>query len=96
MLGGNELNFSSDVDLIFAYPESGATQGGRQQLDNQSYFTRLGQMVIRLLDAVTEEAFVFRVDMRLRPYGDSGALVGATVHWRCITRSRAGNGSATP
>lgn len=76
-LGGNELNFSSDVDLIFAYPESGATQGGRQQLDNQSYFTRLGQMVIRLLDAVTEEAFVFRVDMRLRPYGDSGALVGA-------------------
>ncbi len=76
-LGGNELNFSSDVDLIFAYPESGATRGGRQQLDNQSYFTRLGQMVIRLLDAVTEEAFVFRVDMRLRPYGDSGALVGA-------------------
>ena len=53
------------------------TNGEAQQLDNQSYFTRLGQMVIRLLDAVTEDGFVFRVDMRLRPYGDSGALVGA-------------------
>lgn len=76
-LGGQELNFSSDVDLIFAYPEAGTTEGGRQQLDNQTYFTRLGQMVIRLLDAVTEDGFAFRVDMRLRPYGDSGALVGA-------------------
>lgn len=76
-LGGNELNFSSDIDLIFAYPESGMTRGGQQSLDNQTYFTRLGQMVIRLLDAVTDEGFVFRVDMRLRPYGDSGALVGS-------------------
>ena len=76
-LGGNELNFSSDIDLIFAYPEAGSTEGGRQALDNQSYFSRLGQMVIRLLDAVTEDGFAFRVDMRLRPYGDSGALVGS-------------------
>ena len=76
-LGGNELNFSSDIDLIFAYPEAGHTQGGRQELDNQAFFIRLGQMVIRLLDAVTEEGFAFRVDMRLRPYGDSGALVGS-------------------
>ena len=76
-LGGQELNFSSDIDLIFAYPEPGTTQGGQQCLDNQTYFTRLGQMVIRLLDAVTEDGFVFRVDMRLRPYGDSGALVGS-------------------
>ena len=76
-LGGNELNFSSDIDLIFAYPEGGHTRGGRQELDNQAYFIRLGQMVIRLLDAVTEDGFAFRVDMRLRPYGDSGALVGS-------------------
>ena len=62
-LGGRELNFSSDIDLIFAYAEGGVTEGGRQQLDNQSYFTRLGQMVIRLLDAVTEDGFAFRVDM---------------------------------
>ena len=64
-LGGNELNFSSDIDLIFAYPEAGHTQGGRQELDNQAYFIRLGQMAIRLLDAVTEDGFAFRVDMRL-------------------------------
>ena len=76
-LGGRELNFSSDIDLIFAYPEAGLTRGGRQELDNQAYFIRLGQMVIRLLDAVTEDGFAFRVDMRLRPYGDSGALVGS-------------------
>ena len=76
-LGGQELNFSSDIDLIFAYPESGTTRDGRQSLDNQTYFTRLGQIAIRLLDGVTEEGFVFRVDMRLRPYGDSGALVGS-------------------
>ena len=76
-LGGNELNLSSDIDLIFAYPEAGETQGGRQRLANQTYFVRLGQMTIRLLDAVTEDGFAFRVDMRLRPYGDSGALVGS-------------------
>ena len=76
-LGGNELNLSSDIDLIFAYPEAGETKGGKQRLDNQTYFVRLGQLVIRLLDAVTEDGFAFRVDMRLRPYGDSGALVGA-------------------
>lgn len=76
-LGGNELNLSSDIDLIFAYPEAGETQGGRQRLANQMYFVRLGQMTIRLLDAVTEDGFAFRVDMRLRPYGDSGALVGS-------------------
>ncbi len=76
-LGGNELNLSSDIDLIFAYPEAGETEGGRQRLANQAYFIRLGQVAIRLLDAVTEDGFVFRVDMRLRPYGDSGALVGS-------------------
>ena len=75
-LGGEELNFSSDIDLIFAFDEPGHTAGGRESTDNQNYFHRLGQLVIRLLDAVTEEGFVFRVDMRLRPYGDSGALVG--------------------
>ena len=56
-LGGNELNLSSDIDLIFAYPETGETKGGKQRLDNQTYFVRLGQLVIRLLDAVTEDGF---------------------------------------
>ncbi|MEE4204198.1 MAG: bifunctional [glutamate--ammonia ligase]-adenylyl-L-tyrosine phosphorylase/[glutamate--ammonia-ligase] adenylyltransferase [Halieaceae bacterium] len=76
-LGASELNLSSDIDLIFAYPEGGHTEGGRSSTSNQEYFIRLGQTVIRLLDAHTADGFVFRVDMRLRPYGDSGALVGS-------------------
>ena len=72
-LGGGELNFSSDIDLIFIYPDSGYTDG-RKQLDNQTYFIRHGQLLIRLLDEQTMDGFVFRVDMRLRPFGDSGAL----------------------
>lgn len=74
-LGGGELNFSSDIDLIFAYPENGVTQGGRKELDNAQFFTRLGQKLIRVLDQVTAQGFVYRVDMRLRPFGDSGPLV---------------------
>ena len=74
-LGAHELNLSSDIDLIFAYPESGETVGGRRSLSNQEFFSRVGQGLIRLLDEVTVDGFVFRVDMRLRPYGDSGALV---------------------
>ncbi|TPG61473.1 bifunctional [glutamate--ammonia ligase]-adenylyl-L-tyrosine phosphorylase/[glutamate--ammonia-ligase] adenylyltransferase [Ewingella americana] len=74
-LGGGELNFSSDIDLIFAYPENGQTQGGRRQLDNAQFFTRLGQRLIKALDQPTIDGFVYRVDMRLRPFGDSGPLV---------------------
>jgi glutamate-ammonia-ligase adenylyltransferase len=73
-LGGGELNLSSDVDLIFTYPEQGETVGGRKSLSNEEYFTRLGRALIALLDTVNAEGFVFRVDMRLRPYGESGAL----------------------
>ncbi len=73
-LGGRELNLSSDIDLIFAYPQAGSSDGERP-LSNQEFFTRLGQALIRSLDAHTVDGFVFRVDMRLRPYGDSGALV---------------------
>ncbi|MGQ9427154.1 bifunctional [glutamate--ammonia ligase]-adenylyl-L-tyrosine phosphorylase/[glutamate--ammonia-ligase] adenylyltransferase [Gilvimarinus sp. F26214L] len=73
-LGAGELNVSSDIDLIFAYPETGETAGGRQTLSNQEFFTRLGQRLIKSLDAVTAHGFVFRVDMRLRPYGSSGSL----------------------
>lgn len=74
-LGGSELNFSSDIDLIFAYPENGVTQGGRRALENAQFFTRLGQKIIRMLDHTTADGFVYRVDMRLRPFGDSGPLV---------------------
>ncbi|MFZ3186679.1 MAG: bifunctional [glutamate--ammonia ligase]-adenylyl-L-tyrosine phosphorylase/[glutamate--ammonia-ligase] adenylyltransferase, partial [Pseudomonas sp.] len=74
-LGAHELNLSSDIDLIFAYPEGGETQGVKRPLDNQEFFIRLGQRLIKALDAITVDGFVFRVDMRLRPYGTGGALV---------------------
>jgi [glutamine synthetase] adenylyltransferase / [glutamine synthetase]-adenylyl-L-tyrosine phosphorylase len=72
-LGGGELNFSSDVDLVFLYPESGETDGERS-LSNEEFFLRAGRQLIRLLDEVTADGFVFRVDMRLRPFGESGPL----------------------
>ncbi len=74
-LGAVELNLSSDIDLIFGYPEGGETQGAKRPLDNQEFFIRLGQRLIKALDPITVDGFVFRVDMRLRPYGSSGALV---------------------
>lgn len=74
-LGGEELNFSSDIDLIFAYPEDGETVGGRRGTSNHEYFVRLGQRLIHVLNQPTAEGFVFRVDMRLRPFGASGPLV---------------------
>jgi glutamate-ammonia-ligase adenylyltransferase len=74
-LGGGELNFSSDIDLIFTWPENGTTTGGRRELDNAQFFTRLGQRLIKVLDQPTVDGFVYRVDMRLRPFGDSGPLV---------------------
>jgi glutamate-ammonia-ligase adenylyltransferase len=73
-LGGRELNFSSDIDLIFLSTEAGETTGPRI-VDNEEYFNRLGREIIRLLDERTADGFVFRVDMRLRPFGESGPLV---------------------
>lgn len=74
-LGGQELNFSSDIDLIFVYPETGETQGVRRSIDNQTFFTRLGQKLITALHQKTADGFVYRVDMRLRPFGESGPIV---------------------
>lgn len=73
-LGGRELNLSSDIDLIFAYPASGACDGPRG-LSNEQFFTRLCRAVISSLTELTEDGFVFRVDTRLRPFGESGPLV---------------------
>jgi glutamate-ammonia-ligase adenylyltransferase len=75
-LGGGELNFSSDIDLVFLFAEHGETDGART-LANEDFFTRLGQLLIRLLETRTPEGYLFRVDMRLRPFGDSGALVAS-------------------
>lgn len=78
-LGGGELNVSSDIDLIFAYEEAGETTiagiNGAQSISNQDFFTRLAKKLIAAIDEVTEDGFVFRVDMRLRPFGSEGALV---------------------
>jgi [glutamine synthetase] adenylyltransferase / [glutamine synthetase]-adenylyl-L-tyrosine phosphorylase len=72
-LGGGELNVSSDIDLIFVYPDEGETAGPRT-IANREFFDRLGQRVIGALHDATPLGYVFRVDMRLRPYGDSGPL----------------------
>jgi len=72
--GAKELNVSSDIDLIFAYPESGMTDHPKKPIENHVFFTRLSQRLIHVLDHINGEGFVFRVDMRLRPYGGSGAL----------------------
>nr|VFJ67224.1 MAG: glutamate-ammonia-ligase adenylyltransferase [Candidatus Kentron sp. FM]VFJ67234.1 MAG: glutamate-ammonia-ligase adenylyltransferase [Candidatus Kentron sp. FM]VFK16928.1 MAG: glutamate-ammonia-ligase adenylyltransferase [Candidatus Kentron sp. FM] len=90
-LGGEELNFSSDVDLIFAYPGTSHTQAARTGADhavsrrarargglsNEEFFIRLGRRLVQLLGQTTEDGLVFRVDMRLRPFGNSGPLAGS-------------------
>jgi len=75
-LGGGELNFSSDVDLVLLFPEHGDTDGARG-IANEEFFTRLAQALVRLLEAPTPEGFVLRVDLRLRPFGDSGPVVAS-------------------
>ncbi len=74
-LGACELNFSSDVDLIFAFAEHGQTVNGPRSISHNEYFIKLGQRLIKALDQKTADGFVFRVDMRLRPFGQSGPLV---------------------
>lgn len=78
-LGGQELNFSSDIDLIFAYPEGGETRlnensTAKRTITNDVFFTRLGQALNKSLTEMTGDGFVYRVDMRLRPFGDAGPL----------------------
>ena len=73
-LGGYELNYSSDIDLIFAYPEEGVLPD-RKETSYSEFFTRLCQKLVRTLDDITEDGFVFRTDIRLRPFGDSGPVI---------------------
>ncbi|MEZ5490050.1 MAG: bifunctional [glutamate--ammonia ligase]-adenylyl-L-tyrosine phosphorylase/[glutamate--ammonia-ligase] adenylyltransferase [Gammaproteobacteria bacterium] len=79
-LGAHELNVSSDIDLIFCFPGAGqvdTSQTDGRELTNQQFFTRLGQRLIDTIDTTTADGFVFRVDMRLRPYGSEGALAAS-------------------
>ena len=73
-MGGYELNPSSDIDLVFFYEEDGATTG-KSSISNQDFFTKLGKLIISSLNDYTDEGIVFRVDMRLRPFGSQGLLV---------------------
>jgi glutamate-ammonia-ligase adenylyltransferase len=77
--GGGELNVSSDIDLIFVYPEDGETAAGpgQRELSNHEFFVRLGRRLIGALSEVIEDGFVFRVDMALRPNGNSGPLAAS-------------------
>ena len=72
-LGGGELNFSSDIDLVYAYPQGGESDGARP-LAAEEYFARLGQQLARLLDETTADGFCHRVDLRLRPFGSAGRV----------------------
>ena len=72
-LGGGELNFSSDIDLVYAFPHDGESDGARA-LAAEDYFARLGQQLAKLLDEVTADGFSHRVDLRLRPFGNAGRV----------------------
>jgi glutamate-ammonia-ligase adenylyltransferase len=85
-LGGEELNYSSDIDLLFVYSEDGETTG---ELPNAEYFTRVAQAVVAALESVTEEGYAFRVDLRLRPEGRMGPLVLSLDGYRGYFAERA-------
>jgi glutamate-ammonia-ligase adenylyltransferase len=74
-LGSNELNLSSDIDLMFCYNNHGETKGTARSISNKVFFTKVTQRLIHILNHINEQGFVFRVDIRLRPYGDSGPIV---------------------
>ena len=74
-LGAAELNFSSDVDLIFAYAKAGYTRSDTQSITNDDFFTRLCRQLIKIISQPTPDGIVFRTDLRLRPYGENGPLV---------------------
>ena len=76
-LGGNELNYSSDIDLLFLYEKNGETAGGSEQdsiITNKEYFVRLAHAITRTITQTTPQGQVFRVDLRLRPEGEMGDL----------------------
>jgi glutamate-ammonia-ligase adenylyltransferase len=89
-LGGRELNVSSDIDLVFAYPDEGETDG-RRVVSNREFFDRLAQRVVAAIGALDADGYVFRVDTRLRPYGESGPLTVsfAALEQYLVTQGRA-------
>lgn len=94
-LGGGELNFSSDIDLIFAWPEHGATRGGRRELDNAQFFTRLGSGLSRRWISRRRTALFIGWTCACGRLATAGRWCSALRRWKIITRSRGGTGNAT-
>ncbi|MGL5251988.1 MAG: bifunctional [glutamate--ammonia ligase]-adenylyl-L-tyrosine phosphorylase/[glutamate--ammonia-ligase] adenylyltransferase [Moraxella sp.] len=94
-MGAEELNLSSDIDLIFVHQGQGETNGdqskGSKSIDNKKFFTKWGQGIIKLLDQQTQDGFVFRIDMRLRPWGDGSDLA---IHLSALEKYFAQHGRA--
>jgi glutamate-ammonia-ligase adenylyltransferase len=89
-LGGEELNYASDIDLMFVYGEDGETEGGADgRLPNGEYFARLAREIVAFIDTATDEGYAFRVDLRLRPEGRLGPLVLALDGYRAYWAERA-------
>jgi glutamate-ammonia-ligase adenylyltransferase len=89
-LGGEELNYSSDIDLMFVYGAEGETAGGPEgRLPNGEYFARVGRDIAAIIESVTDEGYVFRVDLRLRPEGRMGAVALSLDGYRAYHRERA-------
>ena len=89
-LGGDELNYSSDIDLIFVYGEDGETTGGTAgRVSNDRYFTEATRSIVAAIESVTDEGHAFRVDLRLRPEGRSGALILSLGGYRTYFAERA-------
>ncbi len=107
-LGSSELNYASDIDLVFLFSEDGRTavSGSRDQITNREYFVKLGERLLQMISAAAGEGSSYRIDVRLRPYGREGALAcslkeavtyyeRAAQDWELQTliRSRAAAGS---
>jgi [glutamine synthetase] adenylyltransferase / [glutamine synthetase]-adenylyl-L-tyrosine phosphorylase len=89
-LGGDELNYSSDIDLIFVYGDDGETAGGREgSISNGRYFAEAAKAVVAAVESVTDEGYAFRVDLRLRPEGRAGALILSLEGYRAYFAERA-------
>jgi glutamate-ammonia-ligase adenylyltransferase len=89
-LGGEELNYSSDIDLMFVYGAEGESAGGPEgRIANGEYFARVCRDIAAIIESVTEEGYVFRVDLRLRPEGRMGAVALSLDGYRTYHRERA-------
>jgi glutamate-ammonia-ligase adenylyltransferase len=89
-LGGDELNYSSDIDLVFVYGDDGETSGGAEgSIPNGDYFARGARAIVEALESVTDEGYAFRVDLRLRPEGRSGGVILSLEGYRTYLEERA-------